>query len=111
MQAVKNSIKNRYSATDVSGDGQVVVVSFSDSMRFEVVPAFENTDYSFTYPDSNAGGKWKITNPRPEIESININNILTNGNLVNLCRMTKVWKTYWNVPMGGLLIDTLACIF
>ena len=111
LQAVKNSIKNRYYATDISGDCQVVVVSFSDGMRFEVVPAFENTDSSFTYPDSNGGGKWKITNPRPEIESININNILTKGNLVNLCRMTRVWKTYWNVPMGGLLIDTLACKF
>jgi hypothetical protein len=111
LKVVKNSIKNRYSVTDVSGDGQVVVVFFSDSMRFEVVPAFENPDDSFTYPDSNGGGKWKITNPRPEIESININNKLTNGNLVNLCRMTRVWKTYWNVPMGGLLIDTLACKF
>jgi hypothetical protein len=40
LQAVKNSIKNRYPRTDVRGDGQVVVVPFSDGMRFEVVPAF-----------------------------------------------------------------------
>jgi hypothetical protein len=111
LQVVKNSIKNRYSATEVRGDCQVVVVPFSDGMKFEVVPAFENTDSSFTYPDSNNGGKWKVTNPRPEIESININNILTKGNLVKLCRMTRVWKTYWNIPLGGLLIDTLACNF
>jgi hypothetical protein len=111
LQAVKNSIKNRYHATDISGDGQVVVVSFSDGRRFEVVPAFENTNSSFTYPDSNGGGKWKITNPRPEIASIKNNNILTKGNLVNLCRMTRAWKKYWDVPIGGLLIDTLACKF
>jgi len=80
-------------------------------MRFEVVPGFENTDSSFTYPDSNGGGKWKITNPRPEIASIKNNNILTKGNLVNLCRMTRAWKKYWDVPIGGLLIDTLACKF
>ncbi len=111
LQAVKNSIKNRYPRTDVRGDGQVVVVPFSDGMRFEVVPAFENPDSSFTYPDSNGGGKWKITNPRPEIASIKNNNILTKGNLVNLCRMTRAWKKYRNVPIGGLLIDTLACKF
>jgi hypothetical protein len=111
LQAVKNSIKNRYPRTDVRGDGQVVVVPFSDGMRFEVVPAFENTDASFTYPDANGGGKWKITNPRPEIASIKNNNILTKGNLVNLCRMTRAWKKYRNVPIGGLLIDTLACKF
>jgi hypothetical protein len=89
LQAVKNSIKNRYPRTNVRGDGQVVVVPFSDGMRFEVVPVFENTDSSFTYPDSNGGGKWKITNPRPEIASIKNNNILTKSNLVNLCRMTR----------------------
>lgn len=53
LQTVKNSIKNRYPLTDVRGDGQVVVVPFSDGMRFEVVPGFENPDSSFTYPDSN----------------------------------------------------------
>jgi hypothetical protein len=71
----------------------------------------ENPDASFTYPDANGGGKWKITNPRPEIASIKNNNILTKGNLVNLCRMTRAWKKYWDVPIGGLLIDTLACKF
>ena len=111
LQTVKNSIKNRYPLTDVRGDGQVVVVPFSDGMRFEVVPAFKNLDSSFTYPDSNGGGKWKITNPRPEIASIKKNNILTKGNLVNLCRMTRAWKKYGDVPIGGLLIDTLACKF
>jgi hypothetical protein len=36
------------------------------------------------------------------------NNELTNYNLINLCRMTRAWRNKWNVPMGGLLIDTLA---
>ena len=44
LQAVKSSIEKTYSSTDVGGDGQVVVVRFSDGMRFEVVPAFECND-------------------------------------------------------------------
>lgn len=108
LQAVKNSLKKTYSNTDVGGDGQVVVIQFSDDMRFEVVPAFEKKDNSFTYPDSNNGGKWKVTNPKPEIQTLKNDNQLTNGNLINLCKMARSWKKEWNVPMGGLLIDTLA---
>ena len=34
-----------------------------------------------------------------------------NYNLKRLCKMTRAWKGFCNVPMGGLLIDTLAYNF
>jgi hypothetical protein len=34
-----------------------------------------------------------------------------NQNLVPLCRMMRAWKNEWNVPIGGLLTDTLAYQF
>lgn len=108
LQDVRNSIKKTYPKTDVGGDGQVVVVEFSDGMKFEVVPCFINKDNSFTYPDSNDGGKWKATDPLPEIQAIADLDKNCNGNLKELCRMTRAWKNEWNVPIGGLLIDTLA---
>ncbi|NEO90078.1 MAG: nucleotidyltransferase [Moorea sp. SIO3G5] len=110
LQSVKKSLQATYSTTDIGGDGQVVVIQFTDGIKFEVVPAFdfEFKDSSFRYPDSNNGGSWKTTNPRPEIETIKENDKLMNGNLINLCRMARAWKKEWNVPMGGLLIDTLA---
>ena len=107
LQAVKKSILKTYSNTEIGGDGQVVIVSFSDGVVFEVVPCFEYSDGSFCYPDTHDGGSWKTTNPRPEIETINI----TNKNLKRLCRMIRAWKDYCNVPMGGLLIDTFAYRF
>jgi hypothetical protein len=111
LQAVKNSIQKTYSNTDVGGDGQVVVVRFTDEMRFEVLPAFINKDASYTYPNSNNGGSWKTTNPFPEIEAINKTDTDCNFNLKWLCRMTRSWKRKWDVPMGGLLVDTLANSF
>jgi len=108
LQEVKNHIKKTYSTTDVGGDGQVVVINFSDGISFEIVPAFINKDGSFTYPDSNNGGKWKVTNPIPEIGEISKLDKQINGNLKSLCRMVRAWKDQNNVPIGGLLIDTLA---
>lgn len=111
LQAVKKSIEKTYSTTSIRGDGQVILVPFNDGITFEVVPAFINKDDSFTYPDANNGGSWRITNPKPEIAEIKSRNNVTNGNLVRLCRMARAWKRTWDVPIGGLLIDTLAYQF
>ncbi len=37
IQAVKDAVLNEYPNTDIKGDGQVVVVRFSDKMRFEIL--------------------------------------------------------------------------
>lgn len=111
LNAVKTSIEKTYSTTSIRADGQVILVPFNDGLTFEVVPAFINKDDSFTYPDSNNGGRWRTTNPKPEIEAIRARNAVCNGNLILLCRMMRSWKNKWNVPIGGLLIDTLAYQF
>ena len=111
LQAVRQSIQKTYSTTNIGADGQVVQVPFTDGVTFEVVPAFVNRDESFTFPNANAGGSWQTTNPRPEIEAIRSRNRECNGNLIPLCRMMRAWKSEWSVPIGGLLIDTLAYQF
>jgi hypothetical protein len=111
LQSVKNSIAKTYSDTNLKGDGQIVSVSFSDNMTFEVLPVFKNSDDSYTYADSNGGGSWKRTNPIPEISAVSTGDSLTNNNMRRLCRMARSWKFYCNVPIKGLLIDTLAYRF
>jgi hypothetical protein len=111
LQTVKKSIEKTYSKTSIRADGQVILVPFTDGVTFEVVPGFVNTDDSFTYPNANDGGSWKITNPRPEIEAIRARNKNCNNNLVQLARMMRAWKHQWDVPIGGLLLDTFAYQF
>ena len=111
LQAVKESLKKTYSTSYIKGDGQVVGINFNDGISFEIVPCFLNDNGSFTYPDTHNGGSWKVTNPKPEIEEIKDKDKEWNGNLKNLCRMARAWKDEWDVPMGGLLIDTLAYNF
>lgn len=111
LQDVRNILRKTYSTSEIGGDGQVVKVDFSDGICFEIVPCFINVNNSFTYPDTNHGGSWKITNPKPEIQAIIDGNKRSSGNLKRLCRMARAWKDNCNVPMGGLLIDTLASRF
>lgn len=90
-------------------DGQVIKISFTDGIIYELVPCFLNKDDSYTFPDTNNGGSWKTTDPKPEIAEIRrANTDVCNSNLKRLCRMARAWKDNWDVPIGGLLIDTLA---
>lgn len=111
LQAVRDSIRKTYSATDVGGNGQVVVVRFSDGIEFEVLPAFRNEGGSYTHPDSNNSGSWKRTDPISEIDAFNSANALYNKKVKHLARMARAWKAKNSVSMGGLLIDTLVYSF
>lgn len=106
LQDVKEVIKERYPRTDISGDGQVVVISFN-KYTVELVPAFQNSDGSFTYPDTNNGGTWKKTDPIPEQETCWQCNKKSNGIYFDFCHIIRAWKNNNGVSMGGLLIDTL----
>lgn len=110
LQRVKKEIQKRYPNTIVRGDGQVVVVSFSN-YEVEVCPAFEESDGSYTYPDSNNGGKWKKTDPMPEIEESLDTIDETNQHFQHVCNMIRAWKNNIGFKMGGLLIDTLVYKF
>jgi hypothetical protein len=111
LQAVKRSVEKTYSTTNLRADGQVIQIPFTNGITFELQPVFTNTGGSYTFPNANDGGRWVTTNPRSEIEAIRTRNNACNGNLVQLCRMARAWKNKWDVPIGGLLIDTLAYQF
>ena len=111
LQAVRNSIGKTYTGTRIGADGQVVAVSFLDGITFEIVPVFYNAAGTYTFADLNGGGSWKTTNPRAAISAIRTRNSECNGNLIVLCRMMRAWKKNWDVPIGGLLVDTLAYQF
>ena len=111
LQGVRTSVRRTYSRTKIGANGQVIEILFSDRSTFELVPGFLKRDGHYIYPDSNNGGSWRMTNPRPEIEAIRERNSACNNNLVPLCRMMRSWKRKRRVPIGGLLIDTLAYQF
>lgn len=111
LQAVRTSLLKTYTYSSIGGDGQVVVLSFTDGITFEILPYFDNKNGIWTYPDSTGGGSWKTCNPRAEIKAMHDRNLFANRNLKHLCRMMRVWKDHNDVKMSGALLDTLAYQF
>lgn len=106
LQEVKKSLQERYPKTDISGDGQVVVIEFS-RYTVELVPGFKQADGRFKYPDTNDGGNWKYTNPLPEQAACQECNDNSNGMYFDFCHIIRKWKNEQGFKFGGLLIDTL----
>lgn len=110
LTRVKNALVTHYAQTDIRVDQCVVRVSFADGSAFEVQPVFEGEDKTFSYPDTGFQ-RWRIVDPRREIEATRECNEVTRGKMRALARMVRAWKNTCGVPMGGLLIDTLVYRF
>ena len=110
LQEVKNILKERYPNTDISGDGQVVVIKFN-KYTVELVPGFKQSDDRFKYPDTNNGGSWKYTDPLPEISESKKTAEDTDNNFKYIANMLRAWKNKQGFKFGGLLIDTITYNF
>ena len=110
LQEVRNVLYMTYPQSSIRGDGQIVSIAF-ENITFEILPAFLCNDGSFLYPDSNNGGSWKKTNPKPEIDSFNRYNKTMNKNLKRLCRMIRSWNYYNDVGLDGQFIDVTCLSF
>lgn len=113
LQSVKNAILDTYPRTDIRGDGQVVVIKFSDGMKFEILPAFKNNtiwgwDGTYKYPDSHMGGNWMSTNPKAEQDAIKEKNEQSNGLLYDACKHIRYIRdnNFLSYHLSGILIDS-----
>ena len=105
LNEIRDVLKEKYPSTDIKGDGQVVVISFT-KYKIELVPGFKQDNNSYKYPDTHDSGSWKITKPILEIEEAN-NMINNTSTYRDICHMIREWKANNGVTICGLLIDIL----
>lgn len=106
LQDVKKILKERYPKTDISGDGQVVVIDFN-KYTVELVPGFKQPDNTFKYPDTHNEGTWETTDPLSEQKACKDCNDKSAGIYYDFCHVLRSWKNTIGFKMKGLLIDTL----
>lgn len=121
LQVVKNALTIPYPRTDIKADGQVIVIKFSDEMKFEILPAFRNINYwgkwdgTYIYPDTHMGGIWMMTNPKAEQQEMKRKNSYneTNGLLFDTCKHIRYIRNeyYSSYHLSGILIDTFVYTF
>ena len=114
LQSVKNAILSTYPRSDIHADGQVIVINFSDGTKFEVLPAFQQKDWSgnwtgkYDYPDTNMGGNWRTTDPKAEQDAMKKKNNESNGLLFDTCKhIRQIRDQYFSsYKLPGIVIDS-----
>lgn len=114
LQALKDAILLTYPRSEVKADGQVVDIFFSDGMKFEILPAFQQLDWlgdwngKYNYPDSNMGGNWLTTDPMAEQQAMKQKNEESNGLLFDTCQhMRQIRDNYFSsYHLSGIVIDS-----
>ena len=108
LQTVKKAVQTPYPRSDIRADGQVVKITFTDGMRFEVVPTFKNVYGTYTYPDTNNGGSWRSTNPKAEQIAMVEKNKSSNGLLYDTCKHIRYIRdnSFSSYYLSGIVIDS-----
>jgi hypothetical protein len=110
LQEVKGILADTYPDTDMSGDGQVVLVRF-DTYSVEVVPAFRLINGRYWICNTHGGGSYKQTDPSAEIRYIEAVDQANNRNVRPLIRMLKAWQAWCSVPIKSFQLELLAAGF
>ncbi len=109
IQDVRNTVVKLYKDAYINPEGHILI-DFED-ITFEVVPSFVSPKKSYIYPEPKDGGSWKVFNPIKEIEVVEEYNFKYNGKIKHLAKMMRAWKSTCNVPISGMLLDTLVLNF
>lgn len=105
LQAVRKVLLEKYPATGIRGDGQVVVVPFTNGHSVELLPGWRTTKDQFLVPNTHDGGHWQVVDHDAEIAQVKNSNDRSNGNTRKLIKMLKAWQRECSVPIGSLVLE------
>jgi len=108
---LRDTVRKSYPDTLVN-EQKYLIVPFPDGMKIEIIPGFSGPRKSnIIYPEPRGEGSWQSFNPLREIEVINEYNYNYGGKIRHLARITRAWKNLHQVPIPGILIDTMVMMF
>ncbi|EAV38995.1 hypothetical protein OENOO_63026 [Oenococcus oeni ATCC BAA-1163] len=112
LQDVKSKLLEHYPDSDIKADGQIVSISFSDHIRFEILPAFkENSSDAYSFPNTHNSGSWDRTDPEAEARILTVANKKYSLLVKKMAKMMRAWNSENNVGLHGITIDSLIYTF
>lgn len=105
---VKKALVKKYSSCDYSDNGNGLNINMDGNISFEIVPGFMYNNGTYMYL---CNGIWRKLNLKSERKNFSYINLKVNNNLIELCRILKLWKNARNVDISNILLDTLAYHF
>jgi hypothetical protein len=111
LQDIRAILKQRYPQTDIRGDGQVVVVPFTNGHTIELLPAWRSTTDKYIIPNTHGGGSWQTVDHDAELANVADSDRRSLGKTRALIKMMKTWQATCNVQIKSLVIELRAVNF
>ncbi len=108
LAEMKKALTKKYLSCEHSDNGNGLNINLNGDLSFEIVPGFIFDNGTYIYL---CGSQWKKLNLNKEHNNFYNLNMKYNNNLVELCRILKLWKNNRNVDINNILLDTLAYYF
>ena len=96
IEKIKGELRDvrYYKKADIHRNQEAATLQLSSyDWNFDLVPCFYATADFYLIPDGN--GNWKKTDPRIDQQRVTTANQIHNGQLLQLIRTMKYWKTIW----------------
>ncbi len=108
LAEMKKALTKKYISCEYSDNGNGLNININGDLSFEIVPGFmyNNGTYIYLY-----GRQWQKLNFNAEHDNFYKLNMKYNNNLVELCRILKLWKFTKDIDISNILLDTLAFHF
>lgn len=103
-----SALRSRFITCERNPNEDGLIVNINDTLSFKIIPgfAFENGEYIFLN-----NNKWRELHLKAENDMINNLNIRHNNNVIQLCRILKIWKHYHDLDISNILLDTFVYHF
>ena len=105
---MKTALIQKYVTCEYSESGNGLNININGNLSYEIVPGFIFNNGEYLYLSN---GEWKKLDFKAERSNFYQVNKKSDNNLIDLCRILKLWKNYYNIDIGNILIDTLAYYF
>jgi hypothetical protein len=107
LQEMRDQLRQTYPATEIRGDGQVVVVRFN-TYQVEIAPAFHRRGGGYLICNTKGAGRYKHVDPEAELADFTAFDQTYNGNIRKLTRLLKQWQRHCDVPIKSFHLEALA---
>src|SRR5207253_1346407 len=77
----------------------------------EVLPAFKQYSGQYQFPDTNAGGSWRTTDPVAEKNSLVASNRDSGGKTTHLVKLAKAWRRYRGAQIKSFILELVSVEF
>lgn len=111
VESLRVALSSLCSKIFINQAGSGITCAFEDGFTFEIIPCFENYDYSLRVYNQSNISNWAYVYPRRELAALQYMENVTNGNYSKICRMVRAWSYTNCVSLCGIFLDTLVFNF